>query len=82
MPYQGCVRKRSNHVTTDSYSHLARQLSNCMMIFNLYVGPVRTKMTITQNMNIYKMVTQNMNNSDIGTQNIPNSNICSTELIE
>ena len=50
---------------TDSYFYLEIQLDNCMIRFNMSVGPVRTLMTNTQDMNNY----------DMSTQNIPDSNV-------
>ena len=42
------------------------------MIFNIHVGPVRTKM----------INTQKMNNSEMSTQNIPNLRVCYLDEIE
>ena len=67
FPYQGYVRKRSKHMSTDSYFYLARHLAKCMMRFNIPIGPLRTQMT---NM-------LNMNNHETSMQKIPNSHVCS-----
>ena len=69
MPYEDYVQKRSNQETTDSYFYLAIQFVKCMMRLNFHVGPVRTQLTNTQNMNI----------SEMNTQNIPNLHIFSSE---
>ena len=67
LTYDGYVRKRSKHVPTDSYFYLSRQLAKCTMRFNMPIGPVRTQMTNTQN----------MNNSEMSMQNISNLHVCS-----
>ena len=66
FPYEGYVRKRSKNEPTDSYFYLSRHLDECIMIFNMRVGPVRTHMTNTQKMNI----------SEMNTQKIPNYCVC------
>ena len=66
------MRKRSKHVTTDSYFYLSGHLTKCMMRFNMRVGPVRTQMT-----NVQKM-----NNSEMSTQNNPNLHVCYTDESE
>ena len=43
-------------MTTDSWFDLERELTKCMMIFNMRVDPVRTQMTNTQNMNNMRWV--------------------------
>ena len=50
---------------TDGYFYLARQIASCIMIFNMYVIPVRTDITNTQKMNNYEISTQKMNNSHV-----------------
>ena len=52
--------KRSKHESTDSYFCLGIQLAKCMMRINYHIGPVRTQITNTQNIN---------------TQNIPNLHV-------
>ena len=64
--------KRSKHEPTDSYFYLARQFDKCTTRLNSHVGPVRTKMNNTQNMNIYKK----------NTQNIPDSHVCYSDKIK
>ena len=51
------MQKRSKHEPTKSYFYPGRQIANCMMRLNSYVGPVRMKMTNTQKMNISEMNT-------------------------
>ena len=72
LPYGGYVRKRYQHMPNGSYFYLSRQLAKCTTRSNLCVGPVKTQMTNTQN----------MNNSEMGTQKIPNSNVCSLDESE
>ena len=51
MPYKSYARKRPKHDPTDSFFYLSRQMAQFMMIFeafNSQVGPVRTEMTVTQ----------------------------------
>ena len=60
--YKGYVRKRSKNEPTDSYFYLPRQLAKCMMRLNSHLGPVRTKINNTKNMNIYEMNTQKIPN--------------------
>ena len=67
LTYEGYVRNRYKQMTTDSHFYLARHLEKCTMRFNMRVGPVRTKMNTTQN----------MNNSEMSTQKIPNLHVCS-----
>ena len=64
--------KRSKQDPTGSYFYMAIQLANCMMRINSHVGPVITKMTNTQNMNIYEM----------NTQKILNLHVCSSDESE
>ena len=47
---------------TDSYFYLSIQIEKFMTRLNFPVGPVRTQMTNTQNMNNYEMSTQNITN--------------------
>ena len=72
LPYEGYVRKRSKHVSTDSYFYLARQLANFMMKFSMHVSPVRTQMANRQK----------MNNSYMSSQNIPNLHVCYSDESE
>ena len=62
LPYEGYVSKSHKKLTTDNYLYISRQLTKCMKRFNMRVGPARTKMTSTQNMNDYEMSTQNITN--------------------
>ena len=62
LPYEGYASKRSKNMPTESYFYPTRNLEKYMMIFNMCVGPVRTQMTNTQN----------MNNSEMSIQRIPN----------
>ena len=57
LPYEGYVWKRPKNEPTDSYFYLARHIVKFMMRLNSHVGPVRTKMTNTQNMNSSEMST-------------------------
>ena len=68
----GVVRKSSKHEPTDIYLHLERYLAKCTMILNFHVGPVRTQMTNTQN----------INNSETSMQNNPNYHVYSTDKIK
>ena len=55
LPYKGYVRERPKHEPTDSYFHLVRHISKCMMradALKSHVEPVRTKMTGTQQITI------------------------------
>ena len=65
MYYDGYVIKSSKHFPTDSYFYLSRYIAQCMMRFNICVGPVRTKMTNTQKMNHSEMSTQNIHNLNV-----------------
>ena len=47
----------------DSYFYPERQLVECMIRFNIRVGPVRTQMTSTERMNNYEISTQNIHRS-------------------
>ena len=69
LPYEGCVRKSSKHMPTESCIYLARQIVKRMMILNMPVGPVRTQITDTQE----------INNSEMSAQNIPNFHVCSLD---
>ena len=62
FPYEGYVRKRSTHMPTYSYLYPSRDLSKCIMIFNIRVFPVRNQIINTQNMNNSEMITQNIPN--------------------
>ena len=72
FPYEVYVRKKSKNEPNNSYFYLERHLAKCMTRFNMRVGPVRTKRTNTQKMNI----------SEIIRQEIPNSHVCSTDETE
>ena len=51
----GYVQKRPKHEPTNSYFYLERQLAKCMMradALNSHVDPVRTEMTVIQNIPI------------------------------
>ena len=56
-------------MSTESYLYPSRHLEKYTMRFNLYMFPV-----ITQTTN-----TQNMNNSEMSRQNIPNSYVSSLD---
>ena len=58
LPYKSYVRKRPKHKPNDSYFHLARQIHKCMMrsdSFNSDINPVRTEMTGTQQISIFRV---------------------------
>ena len=69
LPYEGYVQKRFKHLPTDIQFYLAIQLAKCMMRLNLHIGPVRTQMTTTQD----------MNNSEMSMHKINNLNVRSTD---
>ena len=68
MPYEGCARKRSKHMLTDSYFYLTRQLAN-FMVSNLR-GLVRTQNMSTQNMSNSRGLVRTKN---LSTQKMSNS---------
>ena len=67
LPYEGYLRNMYKHVPTDSYFYLSIQIDKFMMRLSLHVGPVRTQMTNTKN----------MNNSETSMKKIPNLHVCS-----
>ena len=68
VPYEGCARKRSKHMLTDSYFYLTRQLAN-FMVSNLR-GLVRTQNMSTQNMSNSRGLVRTKN---LSTQKMSNS---------
>ena len=50
----------SKHMSNNSYFYPAIYILNFMIIFNVPVVPVRTKITNTKKMNNYEMITKNI----------------------
>ena len=51
LPYKSYEIRRPKHEPTDSYFYVERQLTKCMMrydVLNLHIYPVRTQMTATK----------------------------------
>ena len=72
LPYEGYVWKRSKHEPTETYFNLERHLDKFIMRLNLYVVPVRMKMTNTSS----------MKNSEMSTSKTPNLHSYSTDKSE